>query len=272
MADRLREFLLDLAVDAALLPRAEDPARPRQIVAPIAGIDIGPLDGTSGQRLGLRDDILQGVAVVRATGQFAQMMDRRLQQLGVSREGDVLRLHRGVHHDPRQVALLQGAGIVSEAQGLMLHRARELLVRQRTMVINALRGHCAEFGLIVAQGASRVEELVAIIEDSGDERLPPLAREALGSLVEQLCSAQARIKQLEATLMAWHRSNEASRRLATIPGVGVITATALVATIGDGAQFRLADSSRPGSVWCPDSTRVAARTGWGGYRSAGMAT
>ena len=129
---------------------------------------------------------------------------------------------------------------------LMLHRARELLVRQRTMVINALRGHCAEFGLIVAQGASRMEELVAIIEDPGDERLPPLAREALGSLVEQLCSAQARIKQLEATLMAWHRSNQASRRLATIPGVGVITATALVATIGDGAQFR---SGRQLSAW-----------------------
>ena len=86
----------------------------------------------------------------------------------------------------------------------MLHRARELLVRQRTMVVNALRGHCAELGLIVAQGASKVEELVAIIEDPGDVRLPPLAREALGSLVEQLCSAQARIKQLEATLLAWH--------------------------------------------------------------------
>ena len=72
------------------------------------------------------------------------------------------------------------------------------------------------------------------------------AREALGSLVEQLRSAQARIKQLEVTLLAWHRSNEASRRLATIPGVGVITATALVATIGDGAQFR---SGRQLSAW-----------------------
>ena len=85
-----------------------------------------------------------------------------------------------------------------------------------------------------------MEELVAIIEDPG----APLAREALGSLVEQLRSAQARIKQLEATLLAWHRSNEASRRLATIPGVGVITATALVATIGDGAQ-----SGRQLSAW-----------------------
>ena len=91
-----------------------------------------------------------------------------------------------------------------------------------------------------------MEDLVAIIEDPGDVRLPPLAREALGSLVGQLRSAQARIKQLEATLLAWHRSNQASRRLATIPGVGVITATALVATIGDGTQFR---SGRELSAW-----------------------
>ena len=135
----------------------------------------------------------------------------------------------------------------SEQQSvLMLHRARELLVRQRTMVINALRGHCAELGVIVAQGASKVEILVAIIEDPGDGRLPPLAREALGMLVEQFRSAQARIKALEATLLAWHRSNQASRRLAMIPGVGVITATALVATIGDGAQYR---SDRQLSAW-----------------------
>ena len=122
---------------------------------------------------------------------------------------------------------------------LMLHRARELLARQRTMVINALRGHCAELGLVVAQGASRVEELIAIIEDPDDARLPPVAREALGILVEQLRSAQARIKALEATLLTWHRCSQASLRPATIPGVGVITATALVATIGDGTQFRI---------------------------------
>ena len=154
---------------------------------------------------------------------------------------------------------------------LMLHRARELLVRQRTMVINALRGHCAELGLIVAQGASKVEELVAIIEDPGDVRLPPLAREALGSLVEQLHSAQARIKQLETTLLAWHRSNQASRRLATIPGVGVITATALVATIEDGAQFR---SGRQLSAWLglvPRQHSSGGKDRLGGSRSAGMA-
>jgi transposase len=129
---------------------------------------------------------------------------------------------------------------------LMLHRARELLVRQRTMLINALRGHCGEFGIVVAQGASKVAELIAMIEDRQDERLPALAREALGSLVGQLRMVQAQIVGLEKKLMAWHRANEASRRLATIPGVGVITATALVATIGYASQFH---SGRQLAAW-----------------------
>ncbi len=129
---------------------------------------------------------------------------------------------------------------------LMLHRARELLVRQRTMLINALRGHCGEFGVVVAQGASKVAELIAMIDDRQDERLPALAREALGSLVGQLQMVQAQIVGLEKKLMAWHRANEASRRLATIPGVGVITATALVATIGDASQFH---SGRQLAAW-----------------------
>ena len=120
---------------------------------------------------------------------------------------------------------------------LMLHRARDLLVRQRTMLINALMGHCGEFGMVVAQGASKVTILIEMIEDRDDARLPALAREALGSLVEQLRMAQTQILDLEKQLKAWHRTNEASRRLEAIPGVGVITATALVATIGDASQF-----------------------------------
>ena len=75
---------------------------------------------------------------------------------------------------------------------LMLHRARELLVRQRTMLINALRGHCAEFGIVIAQGASKVTALIAMIEDLEDARLPALAREALGSLVGQLLWSRRR--------------------------------------------------------------------------------
>ena len=129
---------------------------------------------------------------------------------------------------------------------LMLHRARELLVRQRTMLINALRGHCGEFGIVVAQGASKVTMLIEMIEDRDDARLPALARAALGSLVAQLRMTQAQILDLEKQLKAWHRSNEASRRLEAIPGVGVITATALVATIGDATQFR---SGRQLAAW-----------------------
>jgi transposase len=129
---------------------------------------------------------------------------------------------------------------------LMLHRARELLVRQKTMLINALRGHCGELGIVVAQGASRVAELIAIIEDQEDDRIPALAREALGYLVGQLRMVQAQVLGLEQQLKTWHRANEASRRLETIPGIGVITATALVATIGDASQFR---SGRQLAAW-----------------------
>ena len=129
---------------------------------------------------------------------------------------------------------------------LMLHRSRELLVRQRTMLINALRGHCGEFGMIAAQGARKVAALIEVIEDPDDDRLPPLARDALGSLVAQLRAAEAQIAALENELTAWHRSSEASLRLATIPGIGVITATALVATVGDATQFH---SARQFAAW-----------------------
>jgi len=129
---------------------------------------------------------------------------------------------------------------------LMLHRSRELLVRQRTMLINALRGHCGEFGLVAAQGAHKVVALIAVIEDPDDHRLPPLARDALGSLVVQLRAAEERIAALEKELLVWHRSNDASLRLAAIPGVGLLTATALVATVGDATQFR---SARQFAAW-----------------------
>src|SRR5450755_2056501 len=88
---------------------------------------------------------------------------------------------------------------------LMLHRARELLVRQRTMLINALRGHCAEFGVTTAQGISRAQELIALVDDGADDRLPALARRALRSLVEQIRSIQEQIGELEAELLVWHR-------------------------------------------------------------------
>jgi transposase len=121
---------------------------------------------------------------------------------------------------------------------LVLHRSRELLVRQRTMLINAVRGHCAEFGLIAPQGALRVTELVAQIRSADDGRLPALLRSALLLMADQLNALTAQINLLGRTLLAWHRQDEASQRLATIPGVGIITATALSATVTDPSAFR----------------------------------
>jgi transposase len=105
---------------------------------------------------------------------------------------------------------------------LMLHRVRALLIRQRTMLVNALRGHLAEFGIIVAQGISRIRELIQLLTDeSADAVLPPLARHALAPLVDQLLDLQPRIRALEAELLAWPRQSQESRRLETIPGVGL---------------------------------------------------
>lgn len=121
---------------------------------------------------------------------------------------------------------------------LTLHRTRELLVRQRTMLINAIRSHCAEFGLIVPQGAGRVAELVNRVRSVGDEVLPDLARSTLLMLADQLQVLAAQIHQLERRLLAWHRQDQISQRLATIPGVGIISATALSASVTDPSLFR----------------------------------
>ncbi len=129
---------------------------------------------------------------------------------------------------------------------LMLHRTRALLVRQRTMLANALRAHLAEFGIIVAQGVGRVGALIDKIFGKGEEELPPLARTALQPLATQFLQLQPQIKALEADLLAWHRTNEESRRLETIPGVGVLTATAIAATVADPSQFR---SGREFAAW-----------------------
>jgi transposase len=128
---------------------------------------------------------------------------------------------------------------------LMLHRVRALLIRQRTMLVNALRGHLAEFGIVVAQGVRRIRDLIAMLTGE-DAPVPALARAALAPLVEQLMDLELRIKELEAELLAWHRSSEESRRLETIPGVGVITATALAATVTDPSHFR---SGREFAAW-----------------------
>jgi transposase len=107
---------------------------------------------------------------------------------------------------------------VDQQAVLMLHRSRELLVKQRTMLINAVRGHCSELGMTASRGASRVNDLLVMIEDPDDARLPAFAREALGVLIAQLQAVKEAIRTLESKLQAWHRSQQASQRLTTIPG------------------------------------------------------
>jgi transposase len=130
--------------------------------------------------------------------------------------------------------------IKSEAQQavLMLHRTRALLVSQRTALICALRGHMAEFGIIAPVGPRNVAPLLEILADQADERVPFLARLALRPLARRMAMLRLEIERLDRRLLDWHRSNPVSQRLATIPGVGPLTATALAASIADPSMFR----------------------------------
>jgi transposase len=130
--------------------------------------------------------------------------------------------------------------------GLMLHRSRQLLVRQRTMLSNAIRGHMAELGIISAKGRNGTAELFQIIANTEDDRIPPIARFCLELLARQYTSVTAEIGVIDKRIHAWHRSCEDSRRLEEIPGIGPIVATALVAEIGDWKAFR---SGRNLAAW-----------------------
>jgi len=121
---------------------------------------------------------------------------------------------------------------------LVLHRSRDLLMRQRTMLLNAIRAHLAEFGVVAAQGPRKVMELVSRLRSGEETSLPDFARSALLALASQLDSLGDEIRRLERRLMDWHRANAASQRLATIPGVGLLTATALAASVPDPTVFK----------------------------------
>ena len=129
---------------------------------------------------------------------------------------------------------------------LMLHRTRQLFIRQQTAVINVIRAHLAEFGIVAPVGRKGVEELLDVVADPSDKRVPEIARACLAALGAQLRRLKEQILEFDRMIIAWHRSNEASRRLDAIPGVGPMLATALVASIADAKVFR---SGRNFSVW-----------------------
>ncbi len=129
---------------------------------------------------------------------------------------------------------------------LMLHRTRHLFIRQQTAVINAIRAQLAELGVVAPVGRRGVDQLLAIVADPNDKRLPEVARICVTALGAQLQMLKLRILEFDRLIRAWHRCNEVSRRLDRIPGVGPALATALVASIPDPKVFR---SGRDFSAW-----------------------
>jgi transposase len=129
---------------------------------------------------------------------------------------------------------------------LMLHRTRHLVIRQQTAVINAIRAHLAEFGIVAPVGRQGVEKLLDIVADARDTRLPEVARACLAVLGKQLRTLKVQILNFDRMIVAWHRSNETSKRLDELPGVGPALATALVASIANAKAFR---SGRDFSAW-----------------------
>ena len=133
-----------------------------------------------------------------------------------------------------------------QQSGLVLHRTRHLLIRQQTSVINAIRAHLAEFGIVAPVGRHGMEELLHIVADTNDKRLPEVARACVAALGGQLRMLKAQILHFDRMIIAWHRGNETSKRLDALPGVGPALATALVASVADPRAFR---SGRDFSAW-----------------------
>ena len=156
----------------------------------------------------------------------------------------------------------------TEQQGtLALHAARCLLVKQQTMASNALRGLAAEFGLTVPQGIAKISDLMALIE--ADTDLPKDARHAMTALFDQCKSFADAIIKIETSIAGHARNNETARRLATIPGIGPITASLLAATIADIGVF---PSARHFAAWLglvPRQSSTGGKTRLGRITKAG---
>ena len=135
---------------------------------------------------------------------------------------------------------------VEQQSCLMLHRARHLFIRQQTAVINSIRAYLAEFGIVAPVGRRGVEQLLEVVADNADDRLPEVARTCLTALGDQLRALKAQILAFDRRIIAWHRTNATSKRLDAIPGVGPALATALVASIANPKAFR---SGRDFSAW-----------------------
>ena len=158
---------------------------------------------------------------------------------------------------------------VEQQAVLMLHRSRKLLVEQRTRLANALRAHLAEFGIISAIGDAGFAAALLTVDNAGDRGLPVYAHHALAALAAQWRAATEQIDALDRRIVEWHKSDADSRRVATIPHIGPVTASTLVATIGDPGRFK---SGRNFAAWLglvPSQNSTGGKQRLGGITKAG---
>lgn len=129
---------------------------------------------------------------------------------------------------------------------LALHRARQGFVKARTAQANQIRGLLAEYGIVIPQGIGHIAKRLPEILEDGENELPGVFRELLDRLGDHLKELDRQVGELEVQIQSWHRENEASKKLAAIPGIGPITASALVASIGDAKSF---ENGRQLAAW-----------------------
>jgi transposase len=129
---------------------------------------------------------------------------------------------------------------------LALHRTRDLFVKQRTQIVNMIRSLLAEFGIEIRRGIEQALIVARRIAADNIPDVPPLAAKVIAGLAGQVLDLQARLRELERDLLTWHRSSDVAKRLATIPGIGTVCATALAASVTDPQQFR---SGRQFAAW-----------------------
>jgi len=126
---------------------------------------------------------------------------------------------------------------VEQQSVLALHRARQGMVKARTAQANQIRGLLAEFGLVVPQGITHLYQRVPLLLEQANEELPGLFRQLVQQLLEHLKILDRQVNEMEIQIQMWHRSNPLSRKLEKIPGIGPLTASAMVASVGDAKSF-----------------------------------
>lgn len=148
---------------------------------------------------------------------------------------------------------------VEQQAVLALHRVRQGWVKARTAQANQIRGLLAEFGPILPQGIAHLYQRVPLLLDQTKDALPGVFRKLVQRLLAHLKELDRQVGEMEVQIQVWHRSNALSRRLEQIPGIGPLTASALVASMGARSILPMGGNWRRGWGWCRNSIRAEAR-------------